>query len=216
MKSYRKFTTVGEQRAKQQDRKQTIGCFLILIVACVLLAGLLYLLSPSGALLGSTALCGVSYRQLMLIVMFVTTILFIVIGALAANKGAPLSYYLKTLGWSIALGIFLHSIGISLLLHTNRWLADDTPVRAEYRVTEVHFQRPNRGARYHVFMPQCRVLQAERIGSPGERLYFHVPIDAQVAVDCTLHVTIRNGIFGWKQVDGLVVDCRELDRYIKQ
>ena len=37
MKSYRKFTTVGEQRAKQQDRKQTIGCFLILIVACVLL-----------------------------------------------------------------------------------------------------------------------------------------------------------------------------------
>ena len=152
----------------------------------------------------------------MLIVMFVTTILFIVIGVLAANKGARLSYYLKTLGWSITLGVFLHSIGISLLLHTNRWLADDTPVRTEYRVTEVRFQRDNKAARYHVFMPQCRVLQAERIGSPDECLYFHVPIDTRVAAGCTLHVTIRNGIFGWKQVDGLTVDCRELDQYIKQ
>lgn len=62
--------------------------------------------------------------------------------------------------------IFLHGIGISLLLHTNRWMADDASVQAEYRVAKVRFQRPNNSSRYRAFLPECRVLQAESIGNP--------------------------------------------------
>lgn len=95
-------------------------------------------------------------------------------------------------------------------------MADDASVQAEYRVTKVRFQRPNNSSRYRAFLPECRVLQAESIGNPGEQLYFHVPIDAQVAVGCTLHVTLHNGIFGWKVVNELSVDCQELNQYIKK
>ena len=213
---YRRFTTVGELREKRKDRKETVGCLLILTGALILFVVLLYLLSPDRALLNSTALCGVSYRQLILIMMLTTAIFITIIGVLAANKGTPFSYYLKTLGWSFAIGFFLHGIGISLLLHTNRWMADDASVQAEYRVTKVRFQRANNSSRYRAFLPECRVLQAESIGNPGEQLYFHVPIDAQVAVGCTLHVTLHNGIFGWKVVNELSVDCQELNQYIKK
>lgn len=95
---YRRFTTVGELREKRKDRKETVGCLLILTGALILFVVLLYLLSPDRALLNSTALCGVSYRQLILIMMLTTAIFITIIGVLAANKGTPFSYYLKTLG----------------------------------------------------------------------------------------------------------------------
>ena len=85
----------------------------------------------------------------------------------------------------------------------NHWLASRTPVRKEYRVTEIRFLKPNKLARYRTILPECRILKAVDQDNPDDSLYFHVPINAQVAMGCILHVTIKNGIFGWKAVDEL-------------
>ncbi|EEF91924.1 hypothetical protein BACCELL_00430 [Bacteroides cellulosilyticus DSM 14838] len=99
--------------------------------------------------------------------------------------------------------MLFHGMGINLLLNMNRWLASKTPVRKEYRVTEIRFLKPNKLARYRTILPECRILKAVDQDNPDDCLYFHVPINAQVVMGCILHVTIKNGIFGWKAVDEL-------------
>lgn len=180
-----------------------------------ILVGVGYLATPSTVLLQQTAFRGISYRPLMAFVMLFTAILVIVIGILLADKYTKFGYYLKTIACGIVIGMLFHGMGINLLLNMNRWLASKTPVRKEYRVTEIRFLKPNKLARYRTILPECRILKAVGQDNPDDCLYFHVPIDTQVAMGCVLHVTIKNGFFGWKSVDELAVDCRELHKYVK-
>lgn len=212
---YRRIKTTGQIREKKKERRQTIYAWLIVIVILAIFVGVGYLAAPSTVLLQQTAFRGISYRPLMAFVMLFTAILVIVIGILLADKYTKVGYYLKTIACGIAIGMFFHGMGINLLLNMNRWLASKTPVRKEYRVTEIRFLKPNKLARYRTILPECRILKAVDQDNPDDCLYFHVPIDTQVAMGCVLHVTIKNGIFGWKSVDELAVDCRELHKYVK-
>ena len=119
------------------------------------------------------------------------------------DKYTKVGYYLKTIAFGIVIGMLFHGMGVNLLLNMNHWLASRTPVRKEYRVTEIRFLKPNKLARYRTILPECRILKAVDQDNPDDCLYFHVPINAQVAMGCILHVTIKNGIFGWKAVDEL-------------
>ena len=212
---YRRITTTGQIREKKKERRQTIYVGLIVIVILAILVGVGYLATPSTVLLQQTAFRGISYRPLMAFVMLFTAILVIVIGILLADKYTKFGYYLKTIACGIVIGMLFHGMGINLLLNMNRWLASKTPVRKEYRVTEIRFLKPNKLARYRTILPECRILKAVGQDNPDDCLYFHVPIDTQVAMGCVLHVTIKNGFFGWKSVDELAVDCRELHKYVK-
>ena len=176
---YRRITTTGQIREKKKERRQSIYVWLIVIVILAILVGVGYLATPSTVLLQQTAFRGISYRPLMAFVMLFTAIFVIVIGML------------------------FHGMGVNLLLNMNHWLASRTPVRKEYRVTEIRFLKPNKLARYRTILPECRILKAIDQDNPDDCLYFHVPINAQVAMGCILHVTIKNGIFGWKAVDEL-------------
>lgn len=186
-----------------------------MIVILAILVGVGYLATPSTVLLQQTAFRGISYRTLMAFVMLFTAILVIVIGILLADKYTKVGYYLKTIACGIVIGMLFHGMGINLLLNMNHWLASKTPVRKEYRVTEIRFLKPNKLARYRTILPECRILKAVDQDNSDDCLYFHVPIDTQVAMGCVLHVTIKNGIFGWKAVDELAVDCKELHEYVK-
>ena len=212
---YRRITTTGQILEKKKERRQTIYVWLIVIVILAILVGVGYLATPSTVLLQQTAFRGISYRPLMAFVMLFTAILVIVIGILLADKYTKFGYYLKTIACGIVIGMLFHGMGINLLLNMNRWLASKTPVRKEYRVTEIRFLKPNKLARYRTILPECRILKAVGQDNPDDCLYFHVPIDTQVAMGCVLHVTIKNGFFGWKSVDELAVDCRELHKYVK-
>mgnify|MGYP000284943767 FL=1 len=212
---YRRITTTGQIREKKKERRQNIYVWLIVIVILAILVGVGYLATPSTVLLQQTAFRGISYRPLMAFVMLFTAILVIVIGILLADKYTKFGYYLKTIACGIVIGMLFHGMGINLLLNMNRWLASKTPVRKEYRVTEIRFLKPNKLARYRTILPECRILKAVGQDNPDDCLYFHVPIDTQVAMGCVLHVTIKNGFFGWKSVDELAVDCRELHKYVK-
>lgn len=212
---YRRITTTGQIREKKKERRQTIYVWLIVIVILAILVGVGYLATPSTVLLQQTAFRGISYRPLMAFVMLFTAILVIVIGILLADKYTKFGYYLKTIACGIVIGMLFHGMGINLLLNMNHWLASKTPVRKEYRVTEIRFLKPNKLARYRTILPECRILKAVGQDNPDDCLYFHVPIDTQVAMGCVLHVTIKNGIFGWKAVDELAVDCKELHEYVK-
>ena len=194
---YRRITTTGQIREKKKERRQTIYVWLIVIVILAILVGVGYLATPSTVLLQQTAFRGISYRPLMAFVMLFTAILVIVIGILLADKYTKFGYYLKTIACGIVIGML------------------KTPVRKEYRVTEIRFLKPNKLARYRTILPECRILKAVGQDNPDDCLYFHVPIDTQVAMGCVLHVTIKNGFFGWKSVDELAVDCRELHKYVK-
>lgn len=207
---YRRITTTGEIREKKKERRQTIYVWLIMIALLAILAGMGYLATPSTILLQQTAFRGISYRPLTALVMLFTAILIIAIGILLADKYTKVGYYLKTIACGIAMGMLFHGMGINLLLNMNHWFANETPVRKEYRVTEIRFLKPNKSARYRTILPECRILKAVDRNNPNDCLYFHVPINTRVAMGCLLHVTIKNGIFGWKAVDELTVDCRDV------
>ena len=200
---YRRITPTGQIREKKKERRQSIYVWLIVIVILAILVGVGYLATPSTVLLQQTAFRGISYRPLMAFVMLFTAIFIIVIGILLADKYTKVGYYLKTIAFGIVIGMLFHGMGVNLLLNMNHWLASRTPVRKEYRVTEIRFLKPNKLARYRTILPECRILKAVDQDNPDDSLYFHVPINAQVAMGCILHVTIKNGIFGWKAVDEL-------------
>lgn len=202
---YKRITTTGEIREKKKERRQTIYVWLIVIVILAILVGVGYLATPSTALLQQTAFRGISYRPLTALVMIFTAILIIIIGVLLADKYTKVGYYLKTIACGIAIGMLFHGMGINLLLNMNRWLANQTPVRKEYIVTEIHFLMPNKSARFRAILPECKILKAANRDNPDDYLYFHVPIDTQVDMGGILHVTIKNGIFGWKVVDELTI-----------
>ena len=176
---YRRITTTGQIREKKKERRQSIYVWLIVIVILAILVGVGYLATPSTVLLQQTAFRGISYRPLMAFVMLFTAIFIIVIGILLADKYTKVGYYLKTIAFGIVIGMLFHGMGVNLLLNMNHL------------------------ARYRTILPECRILKAVDQDNPDDCLYFHVPINAQVAMGCILHVTIKNGIFGWKAVDEL-------------
>ena len=108
--------------------------------------------------------------------MLFTAIFVIVIGILLADKYTKVGYYLKTIAFGIVIGMLFHGMGVNLLLNMNHWLASRTPVRKEYRVTEIRFLKPNKLARYRTILPECRILKAVDQDNPDDCLYFHVPI----------------------------------------
>lgn len=116
-----------------------------------------------------------------------------------ADKYTKVGYYLKTIAFGIVIGMLFHGMGVNLLLNMNHWLASRTPVRKEYRVTEIRFLKPNKLARYRTILPECRILKAVDQDNPDDCLYFHVPINAQVAMGCILHVTIKTVSLDGKQ-----------------
>ena len=136
---YRRITTTGQIREKKKERRQSIYVWLIVIVILAILVGVGYLATPSTVLLQQTAFRGISYRTLMAFVMLFTAILVIVIGILLADKYTKVGYYLKTIAFGIVIGMIFHGMGVNLLLNMNHWLASRTPVRKEYRVTEIGF-----------------------------------------------------------------------------
>lgn len=179
---YRRITTTGQIREKKKERRQSIYVWLIVIVILAILVGVGYLATPSTVLLQQTAFRGISYRPLMAFVMLFTAIFIIVIGILLADKYTKVGYYLKTIAFGIVIGMLFHGMGVNLLLNMNHWLASRTPVRKEYRVTEIRFLKPNKLARYRTILPECRILKAVDQDNPDDSLYFHVPINAQVAM----------------------------------
>ena len=136
---YRRITTTGQIREKKKERRQSIYVWLIVIVILAILVGVGYLATPSTVLLQQTAFRGISYRPLMAFVMLFTAIFIIVIGILLADKYTKVGYYLKTIAFGIVIGMLFHGMGVNLLLNMNHWLASRTPVRKEYRVTEIRF-----------------------------------------------------------------------------
>lgn len=213
MKKYKRFVTTGELRDKRKERREYVFLILAVIIILAGLLGIGYLNIPSERLLQQTALRGITYRPLLVLVMAVMgSLLCAVALLLLADRSKKIGYYVKIAVFCIAFGALFGGSGFNLLLIINRWLADKTPVQKEYKVTGIRFQKRNKPLNYKApnYSLDCRIVETVCPDNPQARYYFHVPTDTQVAMGCTLHVTERNGIFGWKVVERIEYDCKEL------
>ena len=209
MKRYRRFVTTGELRNKRNRRRKYLFGILIVVIFFIGLLGIGYLNIPNERLLGQTVLRGITYLPLLGLVMAVMGGLLCIIGLLLLierNKG--IGQYVKIVSYSLAFGMLFGGLGFNLLLNINCWLADKTPVRKEYRVTDIDFLKKNKSwTKVPNYSLDCRIVETVCPDNPQVRYYFHLPIDTQVAMGCTLFVTERNGIFGWKTVDSIEYNC---------
>lgn len=212
MKQYRGFRTVGELQSKRKDKWTVFSGIAAVFVLFAILTGLGYLDSPSAELWEQTALHGISYRSLIVLVLISMGSLFGMIGLLLlADRYKKIGYHVKIALFSFVCGLLCGGTGVNLLLNLNRLLADKSSIQKKYKVTGINFQRKNRTV---LFVPNllldCRILEAVSTDNPEEKLYFHVPTNTQAAIGCTLHTTVRNGIFGWKVVEHIGYNCKEV------
>ena len=147
-----------------------------------------------------------------MLVMAVMGGLLCIIGLLLfADRNKGIGHYVKVVSYSLAFGMLFGGLGFNLLLNINDWLADKTPVRKEYRVTDINFLKRNKSWRkVPNYSLDCRIVETVCPDNFQVKYYFHMPINMQVTTGCTFFVTERNGIFGWKVVDGIEYDRNEL------
>lgn len=212
MRKYRRFVTTGELRNKRNERREYLLGIMMVVIILVGLLGIGYLNIPNERLLGQTVLRGITYLPLLMLVMAVMGGLLCIIGLLLfADRNKGIGHYVKVVSYSLAFGMLFGGLGFNLLLNINDWLADKTPVRKEYRVTDINFLKRNKSWRkVPNYSLDCRIVETVCPDNFQVKYYFHIPINMQVTTGCTFFVTERNGIFGWKVVDGIEYDCNEL------
>lgn len=148
MRKYRRFVTTGELRNKRNERREYLFGIMMVVIILVGLLGIGYLNIPNERLLGQTVLRGITYLPLLMLVMAVMGGLLCIIGLLLfADRNKGIGHYVKVVSYSLAFGMLFGGLGFNLLLNINDWLADKTPVRKEYRVTDINFLKRNKSWR---------------------------------------------------------------------
>lgn len=217
MKSSRPLTTVGELREKRKERKSTIVAWLIILAVIggiMLLAVVLF--SPDTDTIYRTALRGIDYRLLSVLVMLLLGVLFTGICFFilrADKKRATLKAYLKVIPYTVIAGVVCHVLAVNLLLNLNRWMADEEAYEREYEVLEVRTQEPSKYGyfRYNLrfLLPALKELKVAQPAAPGTFLYVHLRPDSPIETGQWLKVRLRDGIFGWKVVESVSLKDRE-------
>ncbi|MCS3169193.1 hypothetical protein NXY49_12325 [Bacteroides fragilis] len=161
MRKYRRFVTTGELRNKRNERREYLFGIMMVVIILVGLLGIGYLNIPNERLLGQTVLRGITYLPLLMLVMAVMGGLLCIIGLLLfADRNKGIGHYVKVVSYSLAFGMLFGGLGFNLLLNINDWLADKTPVRKEYRVTDINFLKRNKSWRkVPNYSLDCRIVE---------------------------------------------------------